>query len=113
MVAMLALQCGEWGEGGVGCGVVMRRETIVRQVVLLRLIYGRLTVVRSADFRASLRTATVVRWTTLWPRKNIVDGAAPRAHISWVARVATCASYTRLKIDHDATKFALGHFNHF
>jgi hypothetical protein len=76
MVAMFALQRGEWGEGGVGCGVVMWRETIVRQGCALAAYLRAATVVRSAKPRSSLRTATVVRRTAFWPRKNIVDGAA-------------------------------------
>jgi hypothetical protein len=87
------MQRGGWGEGGVGCGVVMWRDTIVQQGCALAAQLRAAAVVRSAKSRSSLRTAAVLRRITLWPRKNVVDGAALDRLVShWQGR---SRGYTR------------------
>lgn len=90
-------------------------EIVVREGCLAAHLRAA-TVVRSANSRSSLRTATVVRRATLWPRKNIQDGAARNclgSHgQSWLRGYTCCAH----PIDFDQIKtvrnFALGDVNH-
>ena len=91
-------------------------EEIVVQEDCLAAHLRAATVVRSANSRSTLCTATVVRRATLWPRKNTNDGAA-RDYLGlhgqgWLCGYARCAHSIYFDLIKTIRSFALGDVNH-